>query len=97
MVSTHIEHVGKTEAGQLIRPKINLLKKKKESILKPALSTEALSPQSLTKMRISFPVTAGYVGAAAPISLANSTFIQGVGGEQNAITANGLKNAQTEH
>lgn len=96
MVSTHIEHVGKTEAGQLIRPKINLLKKK-ESILKPALSTEALSPQSLTKMRISFPVTAGYVGAAAPISLANSTFIQGVGGEENAITANGLKNAQTEH
>lgn len=48
-------------------------------------------------MRISFPVTAGYVGAAAPISLANSTFIQGVGGEENAITANGLKNAQTEH
>lgn len=48
-------------------------------------------------MSISFPVTAGHMSAAAPISLANSTFIQGVGGKENAIASNGLKNAQIEY
>lgn len=48
-------------------------------------------PQSLTQMRISFPVTAGHVSTAAPISLANSAFIQGVGGKENAIAPNRLQ------
>lgn len=46
-------------------------------------------------MRVSFPVTPSHMSAAAPISLANSTFIQGVGGKQNAIAANWLEKAQS--
>lgn len=46
-------------------------------------------------MSVSFPVTPCHMSAAAPISLANSTFIQGVGGKENAIAANWLEKAQS--
>lgn len=56
---------------------------------------QAATP-ALTKMIVALSVVACHVGAAAPVSLADTTLVQCVGGEEHSITANGLQEAMRE-
>lgn len=47
--------------------------------------------QALTEVGGPFAVVAGHVGAAAPVALADAALVQRVGGEEHAVTADGLR------